>query len=998
MNSFGRKNGEENEKLPIFTKELAGMVLILFSALTMVCLITRETVFSSIGQYINYFLLGVFGYTAYFWVLFVGICGVMLVADKKMKFSSKALPVIFATITAVLLAHAISVRKVAVTDFSKYLSDTYAMAEKGITTSSFGGAISSIITFFPVKIISLAGTYAVLGVLCALSIYFSIKGLLNQSAEPKKKRFKKETADADMAFKDYPVDGVVPEDDKTGGLFVRSDDFELKTKKEIIAAEKKSESFKILYPNRKGEKKGLGYGASETATTPLKTDDFSKKLDYIKIPTQVQIPDYDITSSRISNSTANTASGQVRISEPIRSTDVERGGALPPMFEHDESDTIKDEPVKRRIEDYDRYAGIEEVDGGDTSIPVTSQRTAFEPPILNETVSESRDEVRNERIIEEQPVNRTPFEFTDEDINGVSSVSETDEPARTNVPLFGRSRGTFEPVEPTPISEENVEKESDTFARNEELPQRQTFVSRESLNSNEIISGTHIQEEKEEPKEFVPMINRVYNKPPLDLFKVYKQDINAQREDHEERAGIIERTLSEFGIDAKVVNYVQGPTVTRYEIMMPPGVSVKKVPNHADDIAMRLESENGVRIEAPIPGKNLVGIEVPNKVKAMVGLRDIIESPNFQKDKAGALMFALGKDIVGNAVSDNLAKGPHYLVAGSTGMGKSVGLNSMIISLISKYSPEELRIILIDPKQVEFTVYNHLPHLMIDEIITNAQKAIATLQWAVDEMEARYSKFKENEVKDIDEYNEEIASDTVPKIPKLVIIVDEVSDLMQYNKRDLEAKILSLSQKARAAGIHLVLATQRPSVDVITGVIKANLPSRIAFRVSNAMDSMTILAEGGAEKLLGNGDMLYRTATMPKCERIQGSFISNAEVKSIVNYIKEHNEAYFNDKAAAEIENAIKPQTPEPEENAGGEVLERNLGEDKLFIEALRKVVTVGSASISMLQRSFSVGYAKAGQLIDKMDRLGYVSPFDGAKARQVLITKEEFEKKYGEL
>lgn len=273
------------------------------------------------------------------------------------------------------------------------------------------------------------------------------------------------------------------------------------------------------------------------------------------------------------------------------------------------------------------------------------------------------------------------------------------------------------------------------------------------------------------------------------------------------------------------------------------------------------------------------------------------------------------------------------------------------------------------------------------------------MQWAVDEMEARYTKFRENEVRGIDEYNEEIASSTVPRIPKLVIIVDEVSDLMQYNKRDLEAKILSLSQKARAAGIHLVLATQRPSVDVITGVIKTNLPSRIAFRVSNAIDSGTILSEGGAEKLLGNGDMLYRNAQMPKCERIQGSFISMSEVKSVVGYIKEHNEAYFNDKAAAEIENAIKPQVTEPAGgDDGGEVSERNLGEDKLFIEALRHVINSGSASISMLQRRFSVGYSKAGALVDQMDRMGYVSPFDGSRARQVLITKEEFEQKYGEL
>ena len=441
---------------------------------------------------------------------------------------------------------------------------------------------------------------------------------------------------------------------------------------------------------------------------------------------------------------------------------------------------------------------------------------------------------------------------------------------------------------------------------------------------------------------------------------------------------------------------MHGPTVTRYELSLPAGVSVKKVPNHADDIAMRLESENGVRIEAPIPGKNLVGIEVPNKVKTMVGLRDILESESFRKNKSGALTFALGKNLVGEAYTDNLAKGPHYLVAGATGMGKSVCLNSMIISLIMKYSPEELRLILIDPKQVEFTIYNHLPHLMIDEIITNAQKAIATLQWAVDEMENRYSTFRENEVRDIDEYNETIASETVAKIPKLVIIVDEVADLMQYNKRDLEAKIMSLSAKARAAGIHLVLATQRPSVDVITGVIKANLPSRIAFRVSNSMDSITILSEGGAEKLLGNGDMLYKNAQMPKCERIQGSFISMPEVKSVVTYIKEHNEAYFNDAAASAIEKAISPQAEETEADDGDN--ERDLSEDKLFVDALRHVINSGSASISMLQRRFSVGYSKAGALVDKMDRLGYISPFDGSRARQVLITKDEFEEKYGQL
>jgi S-DNA-T family DNA segregation ATPase FtsK/SpoIIIE len=286
---------------------------------------------------------------------------------------------------------------------------------------------------------------------------------------------------------------------------------------------------------------------------------------------------------------------------------------------------------------------------------------------------------------------------------------------------------------------------------------------------------------------------------------------------------------------------------------------------------------------------------------------------------------------------------------------------------------------------------------MIDEIINKPQKAIAILQWACNEMEKRYTTFKENEVRDIDEYNETIASDTVAKIPKLVIIVDEVSDLMQYAKRELEARILSLSQKARAAGIHLVLATQRPSVDVITGVIKTNLPSRIAFRVGSAVDSGTILSEGGAEKLLGNGDMLYRNSVMPKCVRYQGAFISMSEVKAIVKYIKENNVAYFDDKAADEIEKTLNPPAPETETADGDGAEEGAGGEDKLFIDALRLVISTGSASISMLQRRFPIGYAKAGGIIDKMDRMGYISPFDGSRARQVLITKEQFEEKYGE-
>ena len=465
-------------------------------------------------------------------------------------------------------------------------------------------------------------------------------------------------------------------------------------------------------------------------------------------------------------------------------------------------------------------------------------------------------------------------------------------------------------------------------------------------------------------------------------------------ENHEQRMEIIQRTLEEFHINAIPQSYVQGPTVTRYEIMMPAGISVKKVLNFDDDLKMRLESKNGVRIEAPIPGKNLVGIEVANKTKVTVGLREIIEASASKPSKPGQLIFALGKDIVGNAITDNLAKGPHYLVAGATGSGKSVCLNVMIISLIMRYSPEELRLILIDPKSVGFRIYEHIPHLLIDEIVTDAQKTLTILQWAYDEMEKRYKTFAEcpGVISDIDAYNSEIASSTVPKMPRIVIVIDELADLMETCKKDMEAKIRALAQKARAAGIHLVLATQRPSVDIITGTIKANLPSRIALKVMNFADSNTIMSEGGAEKLLGNGDMLFKNSGMAETERYQGAWISDREINNVVTFIKENNEAYFDEELQECLNKSSKSASSEDLSSTGGDDNEF----DDLFLKALWFVINTGTAAISQLQRRFSIGYPRAGAIIDKMERMKFIGPNEGSKTRRVLITREEFEEKFG--
>jgi S-DNA-T family DNA segregation ATPase FtsK/SpoIIIE len=417
---------------------------------------------------------------------------------------------------------------------------------------------------------------------------------------------------------------------------------------------------------------------------------------------------------------------------------------------------------------------------------------------------------------------------------------------------------------------------------------------------------------------------------------------------------------------------------------------------HDEEIAMRLHARDGVNIYSNSE-VGLISIEVPNAVRAIVGIRSVMQADEYVHSKPGSLMFVIGKDIEGRNVCGNIPKMTHVLVAGTTNAGKSVCLNAMIISLICKYSPEELRLILIDPKKVEFAVFEGLPHLMINEIIADAQKAVSALNWAIKEMERRYELFGEKTrsgaaVRNIDEYNDSL-TDGEEKLAKIVIVVDELADLMSVAKKDIEERIQRLTQKARAAGIHLVIATQRPSVDVITGVIKGNLPTRIAFRVIQEVDSRTILDESGAEKLLGNGDMLYKTGGMFNCSRVQGAFLSSEEVQAIVSDIKANNEAYF-DTEIADYINKTEAQSGGADDGDGDD---ETVNQE--YIKALAISVKLKTTSISLIQRKCSVGYNHAGKIIEWMELMGYITPFDGkAKARTVLLTKEEFESKYGSL
>ena len=446
-------------------------------------------------------------------------------------------------------------------------------------------------------------------------------------------------------------------------------------------------------------------------------------------------------------------------------------------------------------------------------------------------------------------------------------------------------------------------------------------------------------------------------------------------------------TLKSFGVETSLVGVSRGPSVTRYELQPAPGVKISKITNLADDIALSLAA-SGVRIEAPIPNKSAVGIEVPNKARSMVTLKEIIATPDYQHAKS-KLNVALGKDITGNIRCADLAKMPHLLIAGTTGSGKSVLLNCMIVSILYNATPDEVKLLMIDPKQVEFSVYNGIPHLLVP-VISNVRKAAGSLAWAVTEMENRYKAFSECSVRDIAGFNRYVESHPeLNRMPQIVIFIDELNDLMMISPKEVEDSICRLAQKARAAGMHLVVATQRPSVDVITGIIKANIPSRISLSVSSQVDSRTILDSIGAEKLLGNGDMLYNPVGQSKPERIQGAYLSDGEIEQIVDFLKEQGVTQYDDGIMEEIEKQAAQETKKGGGSKGDS--EADDGErDSMFESAVETVVELGQASTTLLQRKLRLGYARAARVMEQLEESGIVGPQEGSKPRKVLMTKQQ--------
>ena len=549
---------------------------------------------------------------------------------------------------------------------------------------------------------------------------------------------------------------------------------------------------------------------------------------------------------------------------------------------------------------------------------------------------------------------------------------------------------SYSSVKGTGIDEQNKKVEEPEVDTSEKVINLDDIIKKSSekkeTKAKEQLKIKEVEETAEE--NFYDEEVKPYILPSLDCLNLPKNNNTAGFESElKQNANKLVETLKSFGVETRIVDIARGPSVTRYEIQPAAGVKISKITNLSDDIALNLAA-SGVRIEAPIPNKAAVGIEIPNKNRQSVTLREVIDTSAYKNAKS-KLTVALGKDITGEFVYSDLVKMPHLLIAGTTGSGKSVCLNSMIVSILYNASPDEVKLLMIDPKQVEFTIYNGIPHLLVP-VVSDPRKASGALAWAVTEMLTRYKTFSENAVRDISGYNSICESQGKKKMPQIVIFIDELSDLMMAAPNEVEDSICRLAQMARAAGMHLVIATQRPSVDVITGIIKANIPSRISLSVSSQVDSRTIIDSVGAEKLLGNGDMLYYPVGIPKPIRVQGCYLSDKEVENVVTFIKNQEQSVYDDDVMKEIDRQAA-NTGGKKKDVSSPETDEDSPADEMLPKAIEAVIEAQSASTTLLQRKLKLGYARAARIIDELESRGIIGPYEGAKPRKVLISKQQW-------
>lgn len=940
-------------------KELCGMALMLVAFFLFFSLVTGNSVFYPVGGIMQAFLLGVAGYFSFPLLILLFFLGLKMLIGK-IKFSKRSILVAVMIFVCLFcgfaIAHLISAPINPDETIDEYVARAFGAAtgdNGGLDTSTIGGALFASLDHLLVSGVSLAGTYVVWSIIALLSGFAAVKFISSGSRaeksdtkdhteikdekkinpavsdsgeKPAVSDVKSDEDSADRSGKKHFAPAGIVMPHKKKTLVVGDSDFEMRENEEYDAVGSEHNGvYNEGYDGHNGGTAKQTQGNTRFYSEEYNKD-FESKLRYVK------------SGAGMKSETGSGAGG--------------------------EEYTKRHDKYRSSFEASD---GIDETGiNGDIYMP-----NSFKAAVSRHAAKKVADfkGVDIESDMEEMNSN------VSDDVLSDSDAIDFDEP------FVEQSEREY----PGYDEYESVNKRKPDSLKPE---QNNSDSSSENKSTKH---GSDEEEKEHNPFDEMPL-NFKYNAPPLELLKSYSSQENYADVEYfkRDKATKIINTLKVLGgVEVRLANVVHGPTVTRFDIAIPDNVSIKTILKYADDLKLRLETKNDIRI-TPIPGESLIGIEVANEQRSIVGLKDIIESDAFRNTKKTALTFAIGKDIVGNSIVADLTKTLHMLIAGASGTGKSVGLNSLLISWFYKYSPADLRLIIVDPKLVEFKVFEGIPHLLFGDIITDAKTAVSMLSWAVKEMEARYTKMADLVVHNIDEYNDLIDPRKERKLPKIVIIIDEFADLMSTDKKVIEEKIGRLAQKARAAGMYLILATQRPSVNIIEGSIKTNFISRMAFKMSNATDSSTIIGEGGAEKLLGNGDLLYRMSYMANMERAQGAYIDMDEIKAVVNYIRDNNECYFNEAAMKEINKEANPQI----ENITG-------GEEKVpdyYVEALKIAVDMGSISISMIQRRLkSCGFQKAAKIYDWMVSKGYVLESQGGKQKQVTLSEDEFKELYGD-
>ena len=1014
MKSQGNKKDKKTSY--IITKETLGMTILLFCAIVVIMLLTGNKVFGSFGGAICTFLYGTFGYGSYLVIGMIAYLGEWLVFEKKIIIAVKKILVIAAlALMLFFLFHAVSTRSYAVEGYGKYISECYFNAGKGYSGYTFGGVVSALLVY---PLLSLGGSVAAYVVYSALILVFAyltylvfrrkgdkVEKTLNevpaeeqatQLTEPTEEAIAQQTVTQVPAAQTAPVQNI---SEDTGNYPQKNLD-----KKFVIDKSGFAESYRnnLIYS---GESY-FNNPVIETAESDYLSSFTSNKKPVATAVSNEESYSQSYREEVLNNPVSATPSSYVHGEKPVDNpSDYEEQSNTYSANSYDYNTVNTQEDYSNSIHE-DEPAEI-------TNTYDNSDEVTVEPQLQSSEISEPQDK-HYENVIK-------PAENSDYDILGGSASRRGADSAsydRSDSLSSGRRERNN-----ANIFDDDAEDDTDIFGArinvDEQTNKNSAPAGRTSGRSGFTDSVESISREgrgrmnertnrivepspeppAEKPVEKPKHVWKKYIRPGLELLDDYPENSNVNTGEIEDNKNTIVRALERYKIDCHVANVTVGPAITRYDIIVEDKTNTKRAVGYKDAIAMELMKDN---VNAYLNySKGAVSIEVPNNNRSVVGLKGMLASPKFINSKANSLTFALGKNIDGEVICPDITRMPHLLVAGTTGSGKSICLSALLVSLLYKYGPEELRLILVDPKQVEFISYDKLPHLMINEILYEVDKAIKALNWAIKEMERRYSLFKEMTeagvaTKNLDEYNAHLPADA-EKLPKIVIVLDEFGDLMLQRKKDIESRIIKLVQKARACGIHLILATQRPSVDCITGLIKSNLPTRIGFKVNSFDDARTIFDIGGAEKLLGKGDLYFRFSDSPDLARIQGCFVDTHEVQRVTDFVKEHNETYF-DQEASDFINKVEEEPAQTSSEVGGESSEEGAETkiDDTFIKALKFCVTSNQASVSMIQRRFPVGYIKACRIIDWMQTMNYITQSEGSKPRKVLLTKEEFESIYG--